>query len=106
MSAYAASKHAILGLTKSLAEELKLYNIQVNAICPALVDTDMAPKSLKSRAIPPDKVSDIAVFLASSMSDCITGEAIKVYGKQDMYWFGSQQTALFKNLLQDRRKAT
>lgn len=103
MSAYAASKHAVLGLTKSLAEELKLHNIQVNAICPALVDTDMAPKSLKSRAIPPEKISDIAVFLASPISEYITGEAIKVYGKQDMYWFGSQQTAIFKNLLQGQK---
>ncbi|MCX7922531.1 MAG: amino acid adenylation domain-containing protein [Clostridia bacterium] len=106
MSAYAASKHAVLGLTKSLAEELKLHNIQVNAICPALVDTDMAPQALKSRAIPPEKISDTAIFLASSMSDYITGEAIKVYGKQDMYWFGSQQTAMFKTILKGKRNVT
>lgn len=105
MSAYAASKHAVLGLTKSLAEELKPYDIQVNAICPALVDTDMAPKALKNRAIPPEKISDTAVFLASAMSDYITGEAIKVYGKQDMYWFGSQQTAMFKTLLQSKKSS-
>lgn len=103
MSAYASSKHAVLGLTKSLAEELKAYNIQVNAICPALVDTDMAPRALKNRAIPPEKISDTAIFLASAMSDYITGEAIKVYGKQDMYWFGSQQTAMFKTLLQSKK---
>lgn len=103
MSAYAASKHAVLGLTRALAEELKTHNVQVNAICPALVDTDMAPRSLKNRAIPPEKISDTAIFLASSMSDYITGEAIKVYGKQDMYWFGSQQTAMFKTLLQSKK---
>ncbi|MCX8132185.1 MAG: amino acid adenylation domain-containing protein [Clostridia bacterium] len=106
MSAYSASKHAVLGLTKSLAEELKLQNVQVNAICPALVDTGMAPKALRNGAIPPEKISDTAVFLASSMSDYITGEAIKVYGKQDMYWFGSRQTDMFKTILQDKRNVT
>jgi len=99
MSAYSASKHAVLGLTKSLAEELKLSNIQVNAICPSFVETDMAPGGLRKNAMPTEKVADLAVFLASDKSDYITGEAIKIFGKQDMYWFGSQQIPVVKAVL-------
>lgn len=99
MSAYTASKHAILGLTRSLAEEFKMSNIQVNSICPAFVDTDMAPGAFRKNAMPPEKISDLAIFLASNKSDYITGEAIKIFGKQDMYWFGSQQTPAVKAAL-------
>ncbi|MFT8314183.1 MAG: amino acid adenylation domain-containing protein [Clostridium sp.] len=99
MTAYAASKHGILGLTKALSEELKLHNIQVNAVCPALVDTDMAPAALKSKAIAPEKVAGVVMFLASKASDCITGETIQVYGKQDMHWFGSQQMTMLQGVL-------
>ncbi|EOV9527059.1 amino acid adenylation domain-containing protein [Bacillus cytotoxicus] len=99
MSAYAASKHGVLGLTKSLAEEMKPYNIQVNAVCPSLVNTDMAPKAFKNKAIPPEQVAETVKFLASAQSDCITGESIRVYGKQDMYWFGSEQIPMLKAIL-------
>lgn len=99
MSAYAASKHGVLGLTRALSEELKNSNIQVNALCPALVDTDMAPAAFKGRAIPPSGVADSAVFLASSRSDYITGEALQVYGKQDMNWFGAQQMQMLQAVM-------
>ncbi|WP_235949829.1 non-ribosomal peptide synthetase [Paenibacillus apii] len=99
MSAYAASKHGVLGLTRSLSEELKNRNIQVNALCPALVDTDMAPAAFRGRAIPPSGVADAAVFLASSASDYITGEALQIYGKQDMNWFGAQQMQMLQAVM-------
>ncbi len=99
MSAYAASKHGILGVTKSLSEELKGYNIQINAVCPAMVNTDMTPSALRARAMEPGSIADVVLFLASKASDCITGEALRVYGKQDMHWFGSQQAGLLKNIL-------
>ncbi|MBU3112556.1 non-ribosomal peptide synthetase [Clostridium lacusfryxellense] len=102
MSAYTASKHAIIGLTKSLAEELKPSNIQVNSICPAFVDTDMAPSAFRKKAMPPEKVSDLVIFLASGKSDYITGEAIKLFGKQDMYWFGSGQIEAITAVLKKR----
>jgi len=102
MSAYSASKHALLGLTKSLAEELKLSNIQVNAICPSFVETSMAPSGLRKNAMPTEKVANLAVFLASDKSDYITGEAIKIFGKQDMYWFGSQQIPVLKAAINKR----
>lgn len=96
MSAYAASKHGVLGLTRALSEELKNSNIQVNAVCPALVDTGMAPAAFKGRAIPPSGVADSVVFLASPRADYITGEAVQVYGKQDMHWFGAQQMQMLQ----------
>ncbi|WP_234121291.1 non-ribosomal peptide synthetase [Clostridium hydrogenum] len=99
MTAYAASKHGILGLTKALSEELKLKNVQVNAVCPALVATDMAPSALKNSAIAPIKVAKIVMFLASKDADCITGEAIQVNGRQDMYWFGSKQMDMLKRFI-------
>ncbi|WP_394850184.1 amino acid adenylation domain-containing protein [Pendulispora brunnea] len=103
MSAYAASKHALVGLTKSLAEELKLRNIQVNAVCPAFVDTDMAPKAFRASAVPKDDVAGVILFLASSQSAAITGESVRVFGTQDMQWYGSRQMGVLKAAAQRTR---
>lgn len=103
MTAYAASKHGVLGLTRSLAEELKPYNIQVNAICPAFVDTDMTPAAFRQTSIRTNDVANVVTFLASEKANCITGEELKVYGQQDMYWFGSQQIPTLKSIL-DRKE--
>ena len=89
-SAYAASKHGVAGLTKSLAEELKQQNIQVNAVCPAFVDTDLTPKAFRDSSIPTDQVAEIVAFLASPSINSITGECLKVFGKQDMFFYGSK----------------
>ena len=92
--AYAASKHAVLGLTKSLAEEVKGHNVQVNAVCPAFVDTTMTPEAFRKSAIPTEQVAEVVAFLASPAADGITGEPIRVFGRQDMYWYGSGKMAL------------
>ncbi|MBD1930354.1 MULTISPECIES: non-ribosomal peptide synthetase [Cyanophyceae] len=89
-SAYAASKHAISGLTKSLAEELKQQNIQVNAVCPAFVNTDLTPKAYRQESIPVEQIAEVVLFLASPQSNSITGECLKVFGKQDMFFYGSK----------------
>ncbi|MEC4812540.1 MAG: amino acid adenylation domain-containing protein [Scytonema sp. PMC 1069.18] len=97
-SAYGASKHAIVGLTKSLAEELQTQNIQVNAVCPAFVDTDVTPKALRKDANPAQQVADVVSFLASPQSDSITGECLKVFSKQEVFWRGLQNIATFAPL--------
>ena len=81
---------------KALAEEVKLHGIQVNAVCPAMVDTGMAPRALRADALSPRKVAQTIAFLASPESDGITGETIKIFGMQDIYWYGSRKMALVK----------
>jgi 3-oxoacyl-[acyl-carrier protein] reductase len=93
-SAYAASKTALVRLTETLAEELRPYAIDVNAVAPGAMNTrmleevlnagrDAAPReydaALKRAAdggVPPAKAADAVVFLASPASDGITGRLI------------------------------
>jgi 2-deoxy-D-gluconate 3-dehydrogenase len=90
---YAAAKGAIVQLTKSMAIELAPHHIQVNAIAPGWIETDMtAPvKSMPLNAEilsrtpagrwgQPDEVAGTAVFLASRASDFVTGITIPVDG--------------------------
>jgi 3-oxoacyl-[acyl-carrier protein] reductase len=89
---YSASKAGIIGLTKSLAKELASRNINVNAIAPGFIETDMtaklAPdmreKLLKlipaSKLAQPIEVAKTALFLSSELSDYITGQVIQVDG--------------------------
>lgn len=86
---YSSSKAGIIGLTKAVAKELGGKNINCNAIAPGFIETDMT-KDLDSedflKSIPlkrlgtPSDVANLAVFLASPMSDYITGEVIKIDG--------------------------
>ena len=85
-SNYAASKAAIVGFTRSLAKELSSRNIQVNAVAPSFVDTDMTAQLTDEqkqaalgygsrRAVArPEQVAGFVVFLASENSDLITGQ--------------------------------
>ena len=108
--AYSASKFAVRGLTQVLANELGEYGIQVNAICPGMVITEMyydiaeafAPEGVKTeehldeieykqisetplgRVATTDDVAKIAAFLASSESDFHTGMSILVDGGKNM----------------------
>ncbi len=89
---YAASKAGLIGLSKTIAKEYALRNINCNVIAPGFIKTDMTDKlndNIKDQAtnaIPmkkmgnPQDIANLAVFLASRYSDYITGEVIKVDG--------------------------
>lgn len=89
---YAASKAALLGLTKTLAREYASRGITVNAITPGFIDTDMTTsiqgdmKEGMLKAIPlgrtgrPPEIAAAVVFLASDEASYITGETLRVNG--------------------------
>jgi len=92
---YAASKGAVISLTKSLAVELAPRGIRVNCVAPGWVDTEMSASALQAdsaarqsvlRTIPlgriasPEEVAGPILFLASSLARHITGEILNVNG--------------------------
>ena len=85
---YSAAKGAIIQLTKSMAIELAPHNIQVNAIAPGWIETDMtAPvhsmiilRTPAGRFGEPEEIAGTAVYLASHASDFVTGDTIRVDG--------------------------
>jgi 3-oxoacyl-[acyl-carrier protein] reductase len=92
-SHYAASKGAIISLTKSLAAELAPHNIRVNCVAPGWVDTDMSHESLTGdkrgeilgtiplgRAAEAEEIAGPILFLASDLSSYMTGEILNVNG--------------------------
>ncbi len=96
ISAYTASKHAVVGLTKSLAIELAPKGIRVVAVAPGVIDTPgvqdqleplkeagidisaVTSNSLMGRAGVPDDIARVVLFLASDLADWITGATIPV----------------------------
>jgi NAD(P)-dependent dehydrogenase (short-subunit alcohol dehydrogenase family) len=86
-SAYRASKAALINLTESLAAELARDRIQVNCICPGVVDTEGYRQLMASRgrapeaqAMRPEEIAEVALFLASDAASAITGTAIDAFG--------------------------
>jgi NAD(P)-dependent dehydrogenase (short-subunit alcohol dehydrogenase family) len=102
-AAYAASKGAVIALTKMAAQQLGRYNINVNSICPGVTRTELGTRNSVNRAaergitveqmqreqeaaIPirrantPDDIAALAVFLASPGARNITGQSINVDG--------------------------
>ena len=91
-SAYSASKHAVIGFTRSLAMELGPRGINVNAVCPGTIGTDynkhdmdpgnreqlIARMRIRPGLIPPEGLVGTYVFLASPAAADITGQTITV----------------------------
>jgi NAD(P)-dependent dehydrogenase (short-subunit alcohol dehydrogenase family) len=103
ISAYVSSKHAVIGLTKSLALEYATRNITVNAVCPGYVDTDLVKSAVANikaktgrsdsealaalvatnpqrRLIEPREVADTVMWLCRPGSESVTGQSIVLAG--------------------------
>jgi len=96
MSAYAASKHAVVGMTKAAASEYGKKNIRVNCVCPTVIETPMAEAMITNQdssineimkaSIPlkrfgkPIEVANTIAWLCSDESSYITGHEIRVDG--------------------------
>jgi NAD(P)-dependent dehydrogenase (short-subunit alcohol dehydrogenase family) len=98
-AAYYSSKHGVIGLMRTLANELAGEEIRVNAVCPGWVDTPMVDEQaadlglsreaaaelftadhLIKRLVTPDEVSDAVLWLASPQASMVTGVALPVDG--------------------------
>lgn len=89
---YAASKGGVISVTKTLAKELARYSINVNAVAPGFIKTPMTqtvPEKVEKylisqiplrRAGKPEEVANAVAFLASEMSDYITGHVLSING--------------------------
>ncbi len=103
ISGYAASKHAVLGMTKALAVEVADRGVTVNAICPGYVETDMSQQAVdtivaktgtspekardflqsqtpQKRLFQVDEVAAMVLYLASDTARGINGQAINICG--------------------------
>ncbi|MGN6109211.1 MAG: SDR family NAD(P)-dependent oxidoreductase [Kofleriaceae bacterium] len=82
LASYCAAKHAVVGFTRSLAEELRAAKVSVNAICPGSVDTDMLREGMPGARpdMSPDDIARTALFLAVDAPDALTGSCIDVFG--------------------------
>ncbi len=95
-SNYCSAKAGLIGLTKALARELAKRNICVNAVAPGFIETKMTenlPSNLVEEVIKSiplnrsgkaDEVASLVLFLASNLSDYITGQVINVDGGMGM----------------------
>jgi NAD(P)-dependent dehydrogenase (short-subunit alcohol dehydrogenase family) len=89
-AAYHASKHGVIGLTRTAAMEYAAAGIRVNAVCPAVIDTPMADRFFKGRdpasfhpvgrVGTPQEIADAALWLCSNKSSFVTGIVLPIDG--------------------------
>jgi NAD(P)-dependent dehydrogenase (short-subunit alcohol dehydrogenase family) len=102
-SAYTASKHGAIGLTRAVASEVAGNGIRVNAVCPTFVRTELTSRAIAriiettgrteheaeqalarqspmNRLLEPEEVADAVVFLASPAAEAINGQALVLDG--------------------------
>jgi short-subunit dehydrogenase len=77
-AAYAASKWGLNGLTYSVAEELRPYNIRVSVICSGSVDTDLSPHEGKSaeKMLQPTDVAHVVAMMVTQSPQSFTSEVL------------------------------
>jgi NAD(P)-dependent dehydrogenase (short-subunit alcohol dehydrogenase family) len=97
MAPYSAAKAGIIGLTKTLGKEMAPYNIHVNCVSPALIETDMVrgmtaeQRALLTSKIPlgrlgrPEEVAAVVKFLASDEASFVTGQCYDISGGRSVY---------------------
>jgi NAD(P)-dependent dehydrogenase (short-subunit alcohol dehydrogenase family) len=77
-SAYTASKHALRGMTKSLAEELRGSNVKVHLICPGGIDTDMIriirPDIKRQDLMQPEEIAELVLYLVTHKGNAVIDE--------------------------------
>jgi NAD(P)-dependent dehydrogenase (short-subunit alcohol dehydrogenase family) len=103
VTAYVASKHAVVGLTRALAQEVAKTGVTVNAVCPGYVDTELVSRSAariaaksgrtaedvtkefikgnpQGRLITADEVADAVLWLSGDLAAAVNGQAIAIDG--------------------------
>jgi NAD(P)-dependent dehydrogenase (short-subunit alcohol dehydrogenase family) len=93
MSAYVASKHGVVGLTKTAALEYAQQGIRVNCVCPGMIQTPMTESALRDPALQaqirarpmgrvgtPEEIAEAVVWLCSDAASFVTGHAMSVDG--------------------------
>ena len=89
-SAYTASKHALRGMTMSLAEELRGSDIRVHLLCPGGVDTDMVdsvrPDIAKDELIKPEEIAELVLYLVTHKGNAVVDE-LRIRRATSSPWF-------------------